>query len=124
MQNTYEVKYMSEYSRPLGNAVRLARSKMGLTQKQVGELIDADERTVMSIENYKSNTTMEVLYPLIRELRIDPRDIFNPEKDKESPSHYQLRVLIDNCTEDEAATLVSVCNAVLYALRSKDAAPV
>ena len=115
---------MSEYSRPLGNAVRLARSKMGLTQKQVGELIDADERTVMSIENYKSNTTMEVLYPLIRELRIDPRDIFNPEKDKESPSHYQLRVLIDNCTEDEAATLVSVCNAVLYALRSKDAAPV
>ena len=124
MQNTYEVKYMSEYSRPLGNAVRLARSKMGLTQKQVGELIDADERTVMSIENYKSNTTMEVLYPLIRELHIDPRDIFNPEKDKESPPHYQLRVLIDNCTEDEAATLISVCNAVLYALRSKNSTPV
>ncbi len=61
---------------------------MGLTQNQVAVLIDSDERTIMNIENYKANTTMEVLYPLIRTLQIDPREIFCPEMDKESPAHY------------------------------------
>ena len=69
---------MSEYSRALGDTVRAARKKMGLSQNKVAALIDADERTIMNIETYNANTTMDVLYPLIRTLRIDPRDIFNP----------------------------------------------
>lgn len=120
MQNTLEVKYMSEYSRPLGDTVKKARNRMGLTQNQVAALINADERTIMNIETYKANITMEVLYPLIRTLRIDARDIFNPEIGKESPVHYQLRTLIDNCTEEEAATLLCVCETIISAFRNKD----
>lgn len=111
---------MSEYSRPLGDTVKIARNRMGLTQNKVAALIDVDERTIMNIETYKANTTMEVLYPLIRTLHIDARDIFNPEIGKESPAHYQLRTLIDNCTEEEAATLLSVCETIISAFRSKD----
>ena len=55
-------------------------------------MTDLDERTIMNIEKYKANTTMEVLYLLIRTLRIDPRDIFCPEMDKDSPAHYQLQL--------------------------------
>ena len=111
---------MSEYSRPLGDTVRKARNRMGLTQNQVAALINADERTIMNIETYKANTTMEVLYPLIRTLHIDARDIFNPESGKASPVYYQLRTLIDNCTEEEAATLLSVCETIISAFRNKD----
>ena len=64
---------MSEYSQVLGDTVRAARKKMGLSQNKVAALIDADERTIMNIETYNANTTMDVLYPLIRLLRIDPR---------------------------------------------------
>lgn len=99
---------MHEYSRSLGDSVKRARSKMGFTQKQVADLIDVDERTIMSIEKYKSNTTMEVLYPLLRTLRIDAREIFNPELSGESSAHYQLRVILDGCSEDEANTLATV----------------
>ena len=111
---------MSEYSRPLGDTVRKARNRMDLTQNQVAALINADERTIMNIETYKANTTMEVLYPLIRTLHIDARDIFNPEIRKDSPVYYQLRTLIDNCTEEEAATLLSVCETIISAFRNKD----
>lgn len=111
---------MHEYSRPLGDAVKQARSKLGYTQKQVADLIDVDERTIMSIEKYKSNTTMEVLYPLIRALHIDPRAIFNHEMEIETSVHHELRVLIDGCSEEEAATLISVCQSVISALRSKE----
>ena len=111
---------MPEYSRPLGDAVRNARTQRGFTKKQLADIIDVDERTITSIETYKSNTTIEVLYPLLRTLNIDPRGIFNPEMGRESPEHYQIRTLIDKCSQEEAATLLPVCEAVLSALRSKE----
>lgn len=61
---------------------------------------------------------MEVLYPLIRSLQIDPREIFNPEMDRESPSIRRLRFLVADCNEQEAATLIPVVEAVLSALRN------
>ena len=115
---------MSDYSRALGDTVRAARKKMGLSQNKVAALIDADERTIMNIETYNANTTMDVLYPLIRTLRIDPRDIFNPEMAKESLEHYQLHTLIDSCSKAEAATLFSVCQTVLSAMRDNDGIPI
>lgn len=111
---------MSEYSRALGDTVRPARKKLGLSQRQVANLIDADERTVMNIEAYRANTTMDVLYPLVRKLLIDSRDIFYPEREKESPEHYQLRALVDSCNQDEAATLFAVCQTVLLAMRGEN----
>lgn len=108
---------MSEYSQVLGDNVKASRRKMDLSQNQLANLIDADERTIMNIEKYRANTTMEVLYPLIRTLRIDPRDIFNPEMSKESPEHYQFRMLVDNCSKEEASTLFYVCKTVLSAMR-------
>lgn len=66
---------MQEYSRPLGDAVRFARMECGYTQKQLADKLDVDERTISSIEKYQANTTMEILYPLIRELKIDPRGV-------------------------------------------------
>ena len=115
---------MQDFSRSLGDTVRVARLEGGYTQKQLADKIDVDERTISSIEKYQANTTMEILYPLIRELKIDPREIFHPELERESRAHYQLRLLLENCTEAEAITLLSVCKPVLSALRSKDGIPI
>ena len=115
---------MPEYSRPLGDAVKRARGKMGLTQIQVADAIDIDSRTVLNIENYKGNPKMEVLYPLVRSLRIDAREIFNPEMQRETPAIRQLRLLIEECSESEAEAIIPVLEAVLNALRNQDATPV
>ena len=94
---------MPEYSRPLGDAVKRARGKSGLTQNEVADMADVDVRTVLNIENYKGNPKMEVLYPLVRALKIDAREIFNPEIRRETPALRQLRVMIEECSEEEAA---------------------
>lgn len=70
---------MPEYSRPLGDMVRNACKRKDFTHNEVAALIDADERNIINIENYKANTTLQVLYPLIRVLDIDSREIFNPK---------------------------------------------
>jgi len=60
------------------------------------------------------------LYPLVRVLKIDPREIFHPEMQRESPAIRQLRFLIEDCTEQEAATLIPVIDSVLAALRANN----
>ena len=97
---------MHEYSRPLGDAIKRARGKLGLTQSEVADKADIDVRTVLNIENYKGNPKMEVLYPLVRALEIDAREIFNPEMQREAVALRQLRLLIEECSEEEAAAII------------------
>ena len=113
---------MPEYSRPLGDAIKRARGKMGLTQNEVADAADIDVRTVLNIENYKGNPKLEILYPLVRALKIDAREIFNPEMKRESPALRQLRLLIEDCSEEEAAAIIPVFSSVLTALRDQNAA--
>lgn len=112
---------MPEYSRPLGDAVKQARIRLKLTQNEVADSIDVDSRTVLNIENYKGNPKMEVLYPLVRTLKIDAREIFSPEMLRDSPSLRQLRFLVDSCSEQDAAVLIPVVQAVLSAIHSENA---
>jgi DNA-binding XRE family transcriptional regulator len=46
---------MHEYSRPLGDAIKRSRGKLGLTQSEVADKVDIDVHTVLNIENYKGN---------------------------------------------------------------------
>ena len=99
---------MYDFSYPLGNAVKSTRYQRGLTQLQVAEMADIDVRTVMNIENYKANPKMEVLFPLIRTLRVDARTIFNPELERDAPMFQQLRLMVEECSEQEAEALIPV----------------
>ena len=112
---------MPEYSRSLGDAIKRARGRAGLTQSEVADAADIDVRTVLNIENYKGNPKLEVLYPLVRALQLDAREIFNPEMQRESPSLRQLRKKKKKCSEEEAAAIVPVFESVLNALRTQNA---
>ena len=110
---------MFEYSRPLGDTVKQARGRLGLTQNELAGMIDVDGRTILNIENYKGNPKMEVLFPLIRALKIDSREIFYPEISRQSPALRQLRLMVEECSEQEAELLINVFSSVISVLRSK-----
>lgn len=67
---------------------------------------------------------MEVLYPLVRALKIDAREIFTPEIQRESPALRQLRLLIEECSEEETEAIIPVFRSVLTALRDQNATPI
>lgn len=115
---------MSEHIRPLGDAVKRARENLGLSQNAVADMLGIDVRTVSNIENYKGNPKMEILYPLIRLLKIDAREIFHPEMKKETPGIAQLRMEIEDCSEEEAAALVPIIKTVVSTLRNQNAMPI
>ena len=112
---------MYDFSYPLGNAVKSTRYQRGLTQLQVADMADIDVRTVMNIENYKGNPKMEVLYPLVRVLKMDSREIFYPEILQDSAAIRRLRLMVTECSEEEAAALIPVIESVLSVIRSDKA---
>lgn len=112
---------MHDFSHPLAEAVKKARYKMKLTQEQVGELADTNARTISAIENGQSNTRMNILYPLIRVLRIDPNEIFHSERYTSSSTKDQLLLLIEDCTDEEAAALLETSETILKLLRNHKA---
>lgn len=115
---------MQVYSKPLGDAVKRARGELDLTQSQVADAADIDVRTVLNIENYKGNPKMEVLYPLVRALKMDSREIFYPELLRDSTVIRRLRLMIAECSDEEAAALIPIVESVLSVIRADKATPI
>lgn len=109
---------MQDYAQVLGTVVRNARLELGLTQNEVAERADIDVRTVLNIENYKGNPKLEVLFPLIRELKLDPNAVFYPEVSQMQSSISQFAILLSQCTEDEVRCLIPICETILSVIRS------
>lgn len=115
---------MNNYSKSLGEAVRNGRSRTKLSQVKLAENIGIDNRTILNIENDKGNPKYEILYRLIRELEIDPRDIFYPEVRNDTPELSRLQIIVSQCSEEEAKALIPVLQSVLNALRDENAMPI
>lgn len=111
---------MPDYAISLGNAVKHRRKEIDLTQLQTADLIDVDSRTIMNIENYKGNPKLEILYPLIRALNIDPQEVFYPELQQETPHLRQLMQILSDCSDQEAEALIPIIQVLLTTLRSKE----
>lgn len=110
-----------EFARPMGDAVRQARDKAGLTQGYVSERTGIDTRTILNIENGNGNPTMEKLYPLVRFYGIDPKIFFYSELELTSSDREELRLLLETCTEQDAAALIPIIRAILDALHAQNA---
>ena len=110
-----------DFARALGDTVKKARKRLGLTQQKAAETCSIDSRTILNIENYRGNPKMEVLFPLVRGLQIDPHEIFYPGKELENPSFSQLQCLLSDCTEQEITALIPVVQSFLSAVRINNA---
>lgn len=110
---------MLDYAKPLADTVKRQRLENKLTQGQVADMIDVDPRTIMNIENYKGNPKLEILFPLVRALKIDSQEIFYPDHQSNSPYLRQLNLLIGDCSEQEIQILIPIIQTILSTLRSK-----
>lgn len=111
---------MPEYSRPLGESIKKARIAMGMTQSEVADKIDIDARTIINIENHRGNPKMEVLYPLVRCLQVDPWELYYPELKNKGTAFSQMQILMAGCSEQEIEALLPIARSVLSVLRASD----
>ena len=123
-ESSKDEKEVLECSKILGDAIKRARGKAGLTQQELSDKSGIDRRTIINIENYHKDSKFSSIYDLVRSLKIDSREIFYPELHRDSPSLRQLRVLIEECSEEEATALIPVLESLITALRNNNSKPV
>lgn len=115
---------MHDYSKLLGDTVRAAREKRGLTQSKVADLANIDTRTILNIENYRGNPKISVLIPLIRVLQIDPREFCYPEIQKTGYALQEMQLLLSECSDQELEYLLPVLRSVISILHSHRTTPI
>ena len=115
---------MQDYSRQLAQAIKKVRLELGLTQEQVAEKSGTDVRTIINMEQARGNPKLETLFPLIQALKMDAREIFDATAKLDAPTVRHLRLLVDSCSEEEAAALLPVMESVLAALRATRASKI
>ena len=65
---------MLKYSQRLADAVKKARSELGLTQEEVADKCDTDVRTIINMEMGRGNPKLKTLFRVVRALKIDARE--------------------------------------------------
>ena len=111
---------MHDIKKILGNTVREYRTDMGLSQENLAEILNLDQRTILNIEAGRGNPKFEVLYPLITYLKIPADRIFYPNNDALLPNQQKLFSLLSDCTEQEALDLLPMIRYMLHLLRQHD----
>ena len=111
---------MIDYLLSLGTIVKENRIKMGLTQNKLAELADIDAQTVQNIELFRTDPKMSVMFPLIRALHIDPRDVYYPELRDTQEARTELDMLLADCSEEQIRAILPVIRAALDLLKAKD----
>ena len=104
----------------LGSVIKDTRLRLGYTQSQVAEKAGVEVRTIMHIENGKTNPTWEIVFPLIRALEIDPRAVFYPELNREDEAMSHMQILLSRCSEDDIRSLIPICEAVLSVFHERN----
>lgn len=108
---------MQDMKQTLANAVREARTELGLSQEKLAEDLGLDTRTILNIEAGRGNPKFEVLYPMITYLKIPADTIFYPENENDQPKLQKLMTTLKDCTEQEADNLLPMVRHLLSLLR-------
>ncbi|MCI8881418.1 MAG: helix-turn-helix transcriptional regulator [Lachnospiraceae bacterium] len=109
---------MNDGKQNLATAVRDARTKLGLSQEKLAEILNIDSRTILNIETGRGNPKFNKLYPLITYLKIPADTIFYANTgNHHQPNIQKLFTELSDCTEQEADALFPFIHQLLNLLR-------
>ncbi|OPH53002.1 hypothetical protein BC351_32615 [Paenibacillus ferrarius] len=108
---------MSKLSKHVGVKVRSSRKNRGLTQEQLGELVELPQSYIGGIERGEKNISLETL-------RVEPSDLSSDYG--LASSHYErsklldsTHLLIEHCSDKELALIKKLAEVVISEVRSK-----
>lgn len=103
----------------LGIVIKSAREKVGITVEALAERIGITERYLYRIENEGKKPRYDVLYNLIRELSIDPNQIFYPEKQSEDSEIGNLLRMLSACDNRALQVIKATIRAFIDSFSAK-----
>ena len=97
----------------LGDIIKAARQKSGLTIEELANRLDITERYLYRIENQGKKPSFDILYKLIRELGISSDLIFYPERSDQDSEIEDLIRRLYNCDERSLEVIKATATALM-----------
>ena len=97
----------------LGDIIKAARQKSGLTIEELANRLDITERYLYRIENQGKKPSFDILYKLIRELGISSDLIFYPERSDQDSEIEDLIRRLYNCDERSLEVIKATAIALI-----------
>lgn len=104
---------MREIPNTLGDIIKNAREKSGITIESLANKVEITERYLYRIENENKKPSFEVLYRLVRELSISPDLIFYPEKPTKDSEVENLLQMLSDCDERSLQVIKATAKALI-----------
>ena len=110
---------MQKRPETLGEIIKTARDKSGLTVEELTARVGISERYLYRIENEGKVPKFEVLKKLVRELAIDANSIFYPEKPSKDSEIDDLVRMLYNCDDRSMKIFKATAKAALESQEAK-----
>lgn len=110
---------MREASQNLGDILRAARERKGLTQAHLAERTGIGTRTIMDIENHRGNPRFNILFSIIRELNVPANLIFHVDDAPIEEEMEQFMRDFVSCNDYEKRLVISMASHLLGELRKE-----
>lgn len=107
---------MQDYKQALAKAVKAARTKRGLSQEKLAEILYLDSRTILNIEAGRGNPKFEILVALITYLKIPTESIFYPKVDNPRQNLQELLAVLYDCSDSDIKLLLPMIQYFLEIL--------
>ena len=104
---------MQKRPETLGEIIKTARDKSGLTVEELTARVGISERYLYRIENEGKVPKFEVLKKLVRELAIDANSIFYPEKPSKDSEVENLLRMLSACDERSLEVVKATAKALI-----------
>lgn len=108
------------YKRAIGNRIRQARLKKGMTQEQVVNFVDISIPHYSNIERGKISPSLETLLKIINAIDGVPNEIFQDVIQNKSLVYSEKELsLFEGCTEKEVELILENIRVLKEALKQK-----
>lgn len=99
---------------PLGREIKQRRLETGLSQRELGLLVDRTQRSIMNFENKGQMPTLDVFYKIVTFLGISVDKFFYPESSiYKDDNRVLLNRLLNEMTEREIAILIGTAKSII-----------
>ena len=100
--------------RALGQAIKEARTKQGMTREQAAGRIHIDPRYLTNIENKGQHPSLNIFYKLVILFNISVDQFFYPDvKPVQSTKRRQVDSLLDTLDEKDLMIIEATANGIL-----------
>ena len=105
----------------IGLAIKKAREREGMTQEQLGYIVDRDPRTIMYHENDGQHPSLNTFYQMITMFDISVDQFFYPDMSADAACKKRIDILLNSLDEKDLRLVEALIRTIKETRETEEA---